>query len=38
VVAAPTARKSLVPVIGVAAFVAAVAIGVYLLLTALRRQ
>lgn len=36
VVAAPTALKSLVPAIGVAAFVAAAAIGVYLLLTALR--
>ena len=36
VVAAPTALKSLVPVIGVAAFLAAAAIGVYLLLAALR--
>jgi len=38
VVAAPTALKSLVPAIGVAAFVAAAAIGVYLLLAVLRRQ
>jgi ubiquinone biosynthesis protein len=37
VVAAPTALKSLVPAIGVAAFVAAAAIGVYLLLAVLRR-
>jgi len=36
VVAAPTALKSLVPAIGVAAFVAAAAIGVYLLLAVLR--
>jgi ubiquinone biosynthesis protein len=38
VVAAPTALTSLVPAIGVAAFVAAAAIGVYLLLAALRRS
>ena len=37
VVAAPTALHSVVPAIGVAAFVAAGAIGVYLLITALRR-
>jgi ubiquinone biosynthesis protein len=36
VVAAPTALKSLVPVIGVVAFLAAGAIGVYLLLAVLR--
>jgi ubiquinone biosynthesis protein len=36
VVAAPTALKSLVPAIGVAAFLAAGAIGIYLLLAALR--
>ncbi|MBM3331773.1 AarF/ABC1/UbiB kinase family protein [candidate division WOR-3 bacterium] len=38
VVAAPTALRSLVPVIGIAAFVAAAAIGVYLLLAVLRRR
>lgn len=38
VVAAPTALKALVPVIGVAAFIAAAALGVYLLFTALRRS
>jgi ubiquinone biosynthesis protein len=37
VVAAPTALKSVVPVIGVGAFLAATAIGVYLLLAILRR-
>jgi ubiquinone biosynthesis protein len=37
VVAAPTALKSVVPAIGVGAFVAAAAIGVYLLLAVLRR-
>jgi len=37
VVASPTALKSLVPAIGIAAFLAAAAIGIYLLLTALRR-
>jgi ubiquinone biosynthesis protein len=37
VVAAPTALKSLVPAIGIAAFLAAGAIGIYLLLAALRR-
>jgi ubiquinone biosynthesis protein len=37
VVAAPTALKSLVPAIGVAAFLAAGAIGIYLLLAVLRR-
>ncbi len=36
VVASPTALKSLVPAIGVAAFLAAAAIGVYLLLAVLR--
>ncbi|MBN2464102.1 AarF/ABC1/UbiB kinase family protein, partial [candidate division WOR-3 bacterium] len=36
VVAAPTALKNLVPTIGVAAFLAAAAIGVYLLLAVLR--
>ena len=36
VVAAPTALKSLVPVIGIAAFLGAAAIGVYLLLAVLR--
>jgi ubiquinone biosynthesis protein len=38
VVAAPTALKSLVPAIGVAAFLAAGVIGIYLLLAALRGQ
>jgi ubiquinone biosynthesis protein len=38
VVAAPTALRNLVPIVGVAAFLAAAAIGVYLLLAVLRRQ
>jgi ubiquinone biosynthesis protein len=38
VVAAPTALKNLVPIVGVAAFLAAAAIGIYLLLAVLRRQ
>jgi len=37
VVAAPTALKSLVPVIGIAAFLGAAAIGVYLLVAIMRR-